>query len=206
MSRLRGQGYDGASNMRGELNGLKKLVLDVNPYAFYVHCFAHQLQLVVVAVVKGVLAASDFFGNTNNGCVFKLSSEFQNSSCWNNCSYILKKLPFSYFLIFFPKMIYFSKESSFRNDEASNLLQKFKECLYLKNSFLYKCSEFSKKKISKKYPLPFHIKKGSLFCENIGHLKINATLIAPLQRNFKMMCRPSLSKVLVEVECACVRL
>uniref|UniRef100_A0A8I6XNG5 HAT C-terminal dimerisation domain-containing protein n=1 Tax=Hordeum vulgare subsp. vulgare TaxID=112509 RepID=A0A8I6XNG5_HORVV len=65
MSRLRGQGYDGASNMRGELNGFKKLVLDVNPYAFYVHCFAHQLQLVVVAVVMGVLAVSDFFGHTN---------------------------------------------------------------------------------------------------------------------------------------------
>ena len=65
MSRLRGQGYHGASNLRGELNGLKKLVLDVNPYAFYVHCFAHQLQLVVVVVVKGVLAVSDFFGHTN---------------------------------------------------------------------------------------------------------------------------------------------
>ena len=61
MSRLRGQGYDGASNMRGELNGLKKLVLDENPHAFYVHCFAHQLQLVVVAVAKGILAVSDFF-------------------------------------------------------------------------------------------------------------------------------------------------
>ena len=65
MSRLRGQGYDGASNMCGQLNGLKKLVLDDNPHAFYVHCFAHQLQLVVVAVVKGVLAVSDFFGYTN---------------------------------------------------------------------------------------------------------------------------------------------
>ena len=65
MSRLRGQGYDGASNMRGQLNGLKKLVLDDNPHAFYVHCFAHQLQLVVVAFVKGVLAVSDFFGYTN---------------------------------------------------------------------------------------------------------------------------------------------
>ena len=65
MSRLRGQGYDGASNMRGELHGLKNLVLADNPNAFYVHCFAHQLQLVVVAVVKGVLAVGDFFGHLN---------------------------------------------------------------------------------------------------------------------------------------------
>ena len=43
ISRIRGQGYDGASNMRGEFNGLQKKILDENPYAFYVHCFAHQL-------------------------------------------------------------------------------------------------------------------------------------------------------------------
>ena len=65
MSRLRGQGYDGASNMRGELHGLKTLVLADNPHAFYVHCFAHQLQLVVVAVVKGVLGVGNFFGHIN---------------------------------------------------------------------------------------------------------------------------------------------
>ncbi|KAJ9129149.1 hypothetical protein P3X46_034067 [Hevea brasiliensis] len=37
ISRLRGQGYDGASNMRGEFNGLKTLVLKENGSAFYVH-------------------------------------------------------------------------------------------------------------------------------------------------------------------------
>ncbi|KAJ1282880.1 hypothetical protein BS78_03G085400 [Paspalum vaginatum] len=47
ISMLRGQGYDGASNMRGEFNGVQKLIRDENPYAFYVHCFAHQLQLVI---------------------------------------------------------------------------------------------------------------------------------------------------------------
>ncbi|KAJ3698945.1 hypothetical protein LUZ61_002650 [Rhynchospora tenuis] len=51
-SRLRGQGYDGASNMRGEFNGLKALILKENSSAYYVHCFAHQLQLVLVAVAE----------------------------------------------------------------------------------------------------------------------------------------------------------
>ena len=51
-SSLRGQGFDGASNMSGELNGLKTLILKENPSAFYVHCFAHQLQLALVAVAK----------------------------------------------------------------------------------------------------------------------------------------------------------
>ncbi|XP_039120125.1 zinc finger MYM-type protein 1-like [Dioscorea cayenensis subsp. rotundata] len=61
LSRLRGQGYDGASNMRGEFNGLKSLILKDNPYARYVHCFAHQLQLVVVGLAKKMPIINDFF-------------------------------------------------------------------------------------------------------------------------------------------------
>ncbi|KAJ0986333.1 hypothetical protein J5N97_004689 [Dioscorea zingiberensis] len=61
LSKLRGQGYDGASNMRGEFNGLKTLILKENPYARYVHCFAHQLQLVIVAVAKDNRIVADFF-------------------------------------------------------------------------------------------------------------------------------------------------
>jgi hypothetical protein len=49
---IRGQGYDGASNMKGHANGLKKLIMDECPSAYYVHCFAHQLQLTLVAVAK----------------------------------------------------------------------------------------------------------------------------------------------------------
>uniref|UniRef100_A0A7N0RCR7 TTF-type domain-containing protein n=1 Tax=Kalanchoe fedtschenkoi TaxID=63787 RepID=A0A7N0RCR7_KALFE len=52
ISRVRGQGYDGASNMRGEFNGLKTLIVKENSSAFYVHCFAHQLQLTLVAIAK----------------------------------------------------------------------------------------------------------------------------------------------------------
>ncbi|XP_042401546.1 zinc finger MYM-type protein 1-like [Zingiber officinale] len=61
LSRLRGQGYDGASNMRGEFNGLKSLILQENPYASYIHCFSHQLQLVIIVVAKSNLNASEFF-------------------------------------------------------------------------------------------------------------------------------------------------
>ncbi|XP_026440682.1 zinc finger MYM-type protein 1-like [Papaver somniferum] len=52
ISRLRGQGYDVASNMRGEYNGLKALILKDNYCAYFVHCFDHQLQLAVVVVAK----------------------------------------------------------------------------------------------------------------------------------------------------------
>lgn len=61
LSRLRGQGYDGAANMSGKFNGLKTLILKENPSAYFIHCFAHQLQLVVIAVAKYSPPASDFF-------------------------------------------------------------------------------------------------------------------------------------------------
>ncbi|XP_031250167.1 zinc finger MYM-type protein 1-like [Pistacia vera] len=61
ISRLRGQGYDSASNMQGQFNGLKALILKDNEYAFYVHCFAHQLQLTLVAVAKKDTNIETFF-------------------------------------------------------------------------------------------------------------------------------------------------
>uniref|UniRef100_I1P6B5 DUF4371 domain-containing protein n=1 Tax=Oryza glaberrima TaxID=4538 RepID=I1P6B5_ORYGL len=62
LSRVRGQGYDGASNMKGHINGLKKLIMDESPSAYYVHCFAHQLQLTLVAVAKENTDCAWFFG------------------------------------------------------------------------------------------------------------------------------------------------
>ncbi|CAN1190219.1 Zinc finger MYM-type protein 1 [Linum perenne] len=43
VEKLRGQGYDGASNMSEKFNGLKALFLKDCPYAYFVHCFAHRL-------------------------------------------------------------------------------------------------------------------------------------------------------------------
>ena len=40
---IQGQGYDGASNMRGMWNGLQALILNNCPYAYYIHCFAHRI-------------------------------------------------------------------------------------------------------------------------------------------------------------------
>ncbi|KAK9733740.1 hypothetical protein RND81_04G088900 [Saponaria officinalis] len=61
MSKVRGQGYDGASNMRGEINGLKTLIMNDTPSAYYIHCFAHQLQLTLIAVAKDNYDCKWFF-------------------------------------------------------------------------------------------------------------------------------------------------
>ncbi|PIN00402.1 Tam3-transposase (Ac family) [Handroanthus impetiginosus] len=52
MSYIRGQCYDGASNMQGQFNGLKALIQRENRSAHSVHCFSHQLQLTLVGISK----------------------------------------------------------------------------------------------------------------------------------------------------------
>ena len=52
ISKLRGQEYDGVSNIQGQFNGLKALILSENPSAYYVHCFAQQVKEALVVVTK----------------------------------------------------------------------------------------------------------------------------------------------------------
>ncbi|KAL5863353.1 hypothetical protein ACOSQ3_000867 [Xanthoceras sorbifolium] len=80
---LRGQGYDGASNMRGEWNGLQALFLKDCPSAYYVHCFAHRLQLALIAVAKEVHDIWLFFSKLNSivnfvGASFKRHSQLKS--------------------------------------------------------------------------------------------------------------------------------
>ncbi|KAG7968740.1 hypothetical protein I3843_08G170200 [Carya illinoinensis] len=58
---IRGQGYDGGSNMHGEWNGLKALFFKYCPYAYYVHCWAYKLQLALVATSREAKHVHQFF-------------------------------------------------------------------------------------------------------------------------------------------------
>jgi len=68
ISKLRGQGYDRASNMWAQFNRLKTLILNENPSAYYLHCFAHQLQLALVVVAKNHLKMDVVFTIVANIC------------------------------------------------------------------------------------------------------------------------------------------
>lgn len=59
---LRGQFYDGASNMSGQFNGLQAKIQDINKSALYVHCYAHSLNLVLVSTISQNQASRNFFG------------------------------------------------------------------------------------------------------------------------------------------------
>jgi hypothetical protein len=47
--------------MKGELNGLQALSIKDCPYAYYVHCYAHRLQLALVGAAKDVVPVTQFF-------------------------------------------------------------------------------------------------------------------------------------------------
>ncbi|XP_062166907.1 uncharacterized protein LOC133873191 [Alnus glutinosa] len=51
--------------MRGEWNVLQALFLRKCPYAYYVHCFAHKLQLALVVASREVKYVHRFFENLN---------------------------------------------------------------------------------------------------------------------------------------------
>lgn len=52
LSKLRGQCYDGSSNMSGSRSGCSTIIKEQSPMAVYAHCAAHQLNLAVVSACK----------------------------------------------------------------------------------------------------------------------------------------------------------
>jgi hypothetical protein len=59
ISMLRGQCYDGASNMSGAIKGVRSRIQQIQPKAIYVHCFAHSLNLSVQDAVRSVPIVRD---------------------------------------------------------------------------------------------------------------------------------------------------
>nr|XP_016462590.1 PREDICTED: zinc finger MYM-type protein 1-like [Nicotiana tabacum] len=81
LSSIRGQCYDGASNMQGDIKGLKKLIKQESRSAHSIHCFAHQLQLTFVAISKKCVQVGELVLLVSNilnvlGASFKRVDEF----------------------------------------------------------------------------------------------------------------------------------
>lgn len=62
---MRRQWYDGASNIRGQFNGLQALFLKDCPYAYYVHSFIRRVKLTFNVAAKGVSDAWQLFSILN---------------------------------------------------------------------------------------------------------------------------------------------
>ena len=68
-----GQCYDGASNVRGEYNGVPAKVKEISPKALYVHCYANLV--LVTAMTRNVIARNYF------GTLEALYCFVRNSNC-----------------------------------------------------------------------------------------------------------------------------
>jgi hypothetical protein len=105
VAKMRGQCYDGASNVSGIHTGLQARIKELSPSALYTHCYAHVLNLVIVDTMTNNTVAKDFFGTLQNLYVFiescpkrhavylKHQREFNAAvEGTNKREYVLKKL------------------------------------------------------------------------------------------------------------------
>lgn len=65
LSQLRGQTYDGASNMAGQYNGAQAIIRAKQPLALYVHCLMHSGNLVVQEAVEASPVVRDAVSYVN---------------------------------------------------------------------------------------------------------------------------------------------
>lgn len=85
-----GQAYDGARVMSGTSSGLQTLVKAAYPHAFYIHCCAHVLNLVLFQVCKQISQCKIFFINMESfASFFSVSTKRSNFME----KYVNKKLP-----------------------------------------------------------------------------------------------------------------
>lgn len=72
---LRGQAYDGARNMSGHISGLQARIKETcTDKAFYVHCCAHNLNLILLDAACSCNSAKLFFGTLESLYCFLTSS------------------------------------------------------------------------------------------------------------------------------------
>ncbi len=69
ISKLRGQCYDGASNVSGIHTGLQARIKELSPSALFTHCYAHVLNLVIVDTMNTNRIAKDSWNITKFVCI-----------------------------------------------------------------------------------------------------------------------------------------
>jgi Domain of unknown function (DUF4371) len=62
-NKLIAQTYDGAAAMSGNAKGVQRILQDIYKYAIFIHCYAHQLNLVVKKMCSSVTDIKIFFAN-----------------------------------------------------------------------------------------------------------------------------------------------
>ncbi|XP_051804270.1 zinc finger MYM-type protein 1-like [Acanthochromis polyacanthus] len=69
-SKLITQAYDGAAVMRGATSGVQRKVKDVHAGAYYIHCYAHQLNLIMQQATSHIPRVRAFFSDLGGFAAF----------------------------------------------------------------------------------------------------------------------------------------
>lgn len=69
-NKLIAQSYDGAAVMSGQKSGVNVRVKELYPYSYYIHCYAHQLNLIMTQSVSQNKEVRIFFSNLSEIPVF----------------------------------------------------------------------------------------------------------------------------------------
>ena len=75
------QAYDGAAVMSGRNNGVQSKMRECFPYAYFVHCYALQLNLVMKRVCSSIKDVRVFFANVSGFSTFFSVSPNDRTCC-----------------------------------------------------------------------------------------------------------------------------
>ena len=70
MENVVGESFDGASNMRGQFNGVQNLIKDASPKSIYTWCYAHVLNLAATDMVENIIAVKNLMGLLQSTAMF----------------------------------------------------------------------------------------------------------------------------------------
>ena len=82
---LRAQCYDGAANMRGKYSGLATRVQAEEHRALYVHCHAHQLNLVLADACMNIKEVRNGLGTVSTLYIVLLRVQQNDIICFMRC-------------------------------------------------------------------------------------------------------------------------
>src|SRR5678815_1089886 len=91
-NKLIAQAYDGAAVMSGSHNGVQVQMKEYYPYAHYVHCYAHKLNLILKKVCSSNKRIKIFFANLSGFGAFFTNSPKRNDMLQKVCNVHIPKI------------------------------------------------------------------------------------------------------------------
>ncbi len=123
--------YDGASVMSGHINGVQTLVRQEYPFAHFVHCAAHRLNLVLCQSASSIAPVKIFFINVSAFCTF--SSNETGDTRWYYRACVINVLYKNYEKL----LAVFDEVTAQPDGWDDESLDKVSGLLHFLNSFLF---------------------------------------------------------------------